>query len=139
LPADLAVQLAGHDHLNKLGISLIPASAPDFFLADTPTAVLVRQVLGAIAQFEKASLIAMLKAARERKRKADGRCEGNKPLSETRPELVGAGPQTVGFEVLRAISAVQRSRWQGIAVRTPERRDKSASLRKRRNCCATAK
>jgi hypothetical protein len=31
--------------------------------------VLVRQVLGAIAQFEKASLIAKLKAARERKRK----------------------------------------------------------------------
>ena len=85
---DLAVQLAGHDHLNKFGISLIPALAPDFFLADTPTAVLVRQVLGAIAQFEKASLIAKLKAARERKRKADGRCEGNKPLSETRPDLV---------------------------------------------------
>jgi DNA invertase Pin-like site-specific DNA recombinase len=44
---DLAVQLAGHDYLKDLGVSLIPASAPDFFLEDTPTAVLVRQVLGA--------------------------------------------------------------------------------------------
>ena len=51
---DLAVQLAGHDHLRKLGVTLIPATAPDFFTEDTPTAVLVRQVLGAIAQFEKA-------------------------------------------------------------------------------------
>ena len=53
---DLAVQLAGHDCLRKLGVTLIPATAPDFFVEDTPTAVLVRQVLGAIAQFEKASV-----------------------------------------------------------------------------------
>src|SRR5262249_33672644 len=36
-----------HDFLKSLGISLIPATAPDFFTEDTPTAVLVRQVLGA--------------------------------------------------------------------------------------------
>jgi hypothetical protein len=37
-------------------------------IEDTPTAVLVRQVLGAIAEFEKASLVvARLKAARDRK------------------------------------------------------------------------
>jgi hypothetical protein len=35
--------------LNELGIAIIPASAPDFFTEDTPTAILVRQVLGAIA------------------------------------------------------------------------------------------
>jgi hypothetical protein len=34
---DLAVQLAGHDHLRKLGVTLIPATAPDFFTEDTPT------------------------------------------------------------------------------------------------------
>ena len=38
---DLAVQLATHDMLKGLGISIIPASAPDFFTEDTPTAVLV--------------------------------------------------------------------------------------------------
>jgi hypothetical protein len=32
-----------------------------------------RQVLGAIAQFEKASLVAKLKAARDRKRARDGK------------------------------------------------------------------
>ena len=85
---DLAVQLAGHDMLKKLGLSITPVSAPDFFTEDTPTAVLVRQVLGAIAQFEKASSVAKLAAARKRKRDREGRCEGRKPLSATRPEVV---------------------------------------------------
>ena len=80
---DLAVQLAGHEMLKSLGISIIPASAPDFFTEDTPTAVLVRQVLGAISQFEKASAVAKLAAARKRTREREGRCEGRKPLSET--------------------------------------------------------
>lgn len=102
---DLAVQLAGHDYLKALGITLIPASAPDFFLEDTPTAVLVRQVLGAIAQFEKASLVAKLKAARERKRKTTGRCEGAKPLSETRPEVVAVVRELSASKSYRAISA----------------------------------
>ena len=76
------MQLAGHDYLKDLGVSLIPASAPDFFLEDTPTAVLVRQVLGAIAQFDKATIVAKLKAARDRKREATGKCEGRKRDTE---------------------------------------------------------
>src|SRR6516162_4054369 len=70
---DLAVQIAGHDYLRSLGVELVPTSAPDFFTTDTPTAVLVRQVLGAVSQFEKASLVAKLRAARERKIAAGGR------------------------------------------------------------------
>ena len=31
---DLAVQLTGHDHLKRLGVTLIPASAPDHFVGD---------------------------------------------------------------------------------------------------------
>jgi hypothetical protein len=62
--------------LKSLGISIIPASAPDFFTEDTPTAVLVRQVLGAISQFEKASAVAKLAGARKRKRERERRCEG---------------------------------------------------------------
>jgi DNA invertase Pin-like site-specific DNA recombinase len=84
----LAVQLAGRDHLRSLGITLITASSPDFFIEDTPTAVLVRQVLGAIAQFEKATTVAKLRAARQRKREAVGRVEGRKSWVELNPELV---------------------------------------------------
>jgi DNA invertase Pin-like site-specific DNA recombinase len=47
----------------------VPTSAPDFFTTDTPTAVLVRQVLGAVSQFEKANLVAKLRAARHQHRR----------------------------------------------------------------------
>lgn len=82
---DLMVQLIGHDYLKSLGIELIPASAPDFFTEDTPTAVLVRQVLGAIAQFEKTSLVAKLKTARDRKRAETGKCGGRKTTPRAGP------------------------------------------------------
>lgn len=85
---DLTVQLAGHDMLKDMGIALIPATAPDFFAEDTPTAVLVRQVLGAIAQFEKASTVAKLAGARKRIRESTGKCEGRKSHVELRPEVV---------------------------------------------------
>jgi DNA invertase Pin-like site-specific DNA recombinase len=86
---DLMVQLAGHDMLKTKGITLIAASAPTFFIEDTPTAVLVRQVLGAVAQFEKATLVAKLAAARRRKRIATGaKVEGRKSHAEARPRRV---------------------------------------------------
>jgi DNA invertase Pin-like site-specific DNA recombinase len=85
---DLTVQLTGHDYLKGLGVTLIPTTAPDFFAEDTPTAVLVRQVLGAIAQFEKTSLVAKLRAARDRKKQATGKCGGRKTYAEARPDVV---------------------------------------------------
>jgi DNA invertase Pin-like site-specific DNA recombinase len=109
---DLAVQLAGHDFLKGQGIALIPATAPDFFTEDTPTAVLVRQVLGAISQFEKATIVAKLKAARDRRTAATGqRCGGKPSHSEKRPEVVALAKALRRKRVkgrprsLRAISA----------------------------------
>jgi hypothetical protein len=71
----------------------------------------VRQVLGAIAQFEKASLVAKLKAARDRKRARDGKCEGRRSHVELNPELVAMvkrlrrrNPKTGRQKSLRAIS-----------------------------------
>jgi DNA invertase Pin-like site-specific DNA recombinase len=58
---DLAVQRTGHDHLQRLGVMLLPASAPYFFIEDAPTAILVRQVLGATAQFEEATAFPKLR------------------------------------------------------------------------------
>lgn len=80
---DLIVQLTGHDHLKALGVTLIPTSAPSYFTEETPTAVMVRQILGAVAQFDKATMIAKLKAARDRKRQATGgKVEGRKTWAE---------------------------------------------------------
>jgi DNA invertase Pin-like site-specific DNA recombinase len=108
---DLTVQLTGHDFLKSLGISLIPATAPDFFTEDTPTAVLVRQVLGAIAQFEKTSLVAKLKAARDRKKAATGKCGGRRTYSEARPEVVALAKKLRSERMsLRKISAALAAR-----------------------------
>jgi DNA invertase Pin-like site-specific DNA recombinase len=80
---DLVVQLTGHDHLKALGVTLIPASAPSHFVEETPTAIMVRQILGAVAQFEKATMVAKLKGARDRKRKEKGgKVEGRKSYAE---------------------------------------------------------
>jgi DNA invertase Pin-like site-specific DNA recombinase len=87
---DLAVQLAGHELLRQRGIELVPVDAPTYFTDPTPTAEMVRQILGAVSQFEKASLVAKLRGARERKAAALGvkSIEGRKGYAETHPELV---------------------------------------------------
>ncbi len=79
---DLTVQIVGHDLLKQEGFTLLPVDAPDHFTNEMPTAVMVRQILGAVAQFEKASLVEKLRRARERKRAATGRCEGRKPVPD---------------------------------------------------------
>lgn len=106
---DLAVQLAGHDLLKAHGIELIPVDAPDYFTDETPTAVMVRQILGAVAQFEKASLVQKLRHARDRKRLATGRCEGRKPVPECvireARRLARRNPKTGAVRSLRQIAA----------------------------------
>jgi DNA invertase Pin-like site-specific DNA recombinase len=75
---DLIVQETGYKMLKDRGIELIAADSPDSFLSDTPTADLIRQVLGAVAQFAKAELVNKLRGARDRKSAALGRrIEGN--------------------------------------------------------------
>ena len=51
---------------------------------DDPTRVLIRQVLGAVSQFDKSVTVLKLRAARERVKRRNGRCEGRKPYG-TRP------------------------------------------------------
>jgi DNA invertase Pin-like site-specific DNA recombinase len=85
---DLMVQEVGYAMLMERGMNLIAADSPTSFLDDTPTAKLVRQVLGAIAEFDKAMTVAKLRAARDRKRAATGRCEGRKSHAELNPHLV---------------------------------------------------
>lgn len=80
---DLIVQETGLKRLQADGITLIAADSPDQFVDDTPTAVLIRQILGAVAQFDKAMTVAKLRGARERKRrKTGGKVEGRKSWVE---------------------------------------------------------
>jgi DNA invertase Pin-like site-specific DNA recombinase len=85
---DLAQQLLGHKMLEHLGLELIAASAPAHFIEDTPTAIMVRQILGSVSEFEKTTLVAKLKAARDRKKALTGKCGGRKSHLEQRPDVV---------------------------------------------------
>jgi DNA invertase Pin-like site-specific DNA recombinase len=106
---DLMVQEVGYARLRERGITLIAADSPNAFQDDTPTAKLVRQVLGAIAEFDKAMTVAKLRGARDRKRKAH---EGRKSLAEMHPAVVReakrlgrASPKSGERRSLRKIAA----------------------------------
>jgi len=90
---DLAVQLAGHSLLKARGIELIPVDAPNHFTDETPTATMVRQILGAVSQFEKAGIVHKLKVARDAKRAKHGKCEGRKSHMEVNPNAVALARQ----------------------------------------------
>ncbi len=85
---DLIVQETGWRMLRDAGITLIAADSPDAFLDDTPTAVMIRQILGSVAQFEKAMLVSKLKGARDRKKAVTGKCEGRKSYLERDADMV---------------------------------------------------
>lgn len=65
--------------LRDLGVRVIEADSGNELTAgdDDPTRVLIRQVLGAVAQFNKTMTVHQLRAARNRIRKNGAHCEGN--------------------------------------------------------------
>ena len=106
---DLAVQIAGHDLLKSLGYELIPVDAPDFFTDETPTATMVRQILGSVAQFEKAMIVQKLKRGRDKKIAETGRCGGaarvpGEVVKQAR-RLARKNPSTGRRRSLRAIAS----------------------------------
>ncbi len=85
---DLMVQEVGFAKLQGLGVKLVAADSPQSFLDDTPTSKLIRQILGAVSEFDRAMVVAKLKGARDRKRALTGKCEGRKSHAELNPDLV---------------------------------------------------
>lgn len=86
----LMVQELGLQVLRRAGVRLIAADAPETFTAsDDPMVTAVRQVLGVLAELEKAMTVAKLRGARDRKSaKLGRRVEGQKGYAETAPEIV---------------------------------------------------
>lgn len=74
----------------------------------SPTAVLIRQVLGAISQWERSGLVAKLRAARDRVRSQRGRCEG--------PPAYGArGEEAAGLKRLLEVATDADGRQRSLA------------------------
>ena len=86
---DLIHQEMGVEQLQKLGIHLIPDDSPEYFSEETPSRILIRQVMGAVSQFEKGNLVAKLKRARDQKRLETGKKVGGRlSFAELDPQLV---------------------------------------------------
>jgi DNA invertase Pin-like site-specific DNA recombinase len=102
---DLIVQETGYQYLKARGVDIIAVDSPTSFLDDTPTATLIRQVLGAVAQFEKSALVARLAGGRKR----TGRTGGKAPLAVTQPAMIDRVHQLRASDpeiTLRAIGEV---------------------------------
>jgi Resolvase, N terminal domain len=80
---DLMVQ--GYAMLKERGIELSAADSSQSFIDDTPTARLVRQLLGAIAEFDKGIMVAKLRGARGRKRARGVKVEERKSHGRAEP------------------------------------------------------
>lgn len=82
LARDLMVSEVILQQLTSVGCKVIAADSGTDLTADTddPTRRLIRQVLGAVAEFDRRVTVLKLRAARERIRGRGKRCEGRKPF-----------------------------------------------------------
>ena len=127
LARDLMVQETIIGDLRKNGFDLISVAEPDL-LQDDPSRKLMRQIFGAIAEYDKTMIVLKLRGARERSRQKHGRCEGRKPFGhfdgesaivERMHALRAAG---MGFDRIaeqlnvEGVKPRQGSRWHGLVV-----------------------
>ncbi len=105
LARDLMVSEVIIDQLSRLGAQVLTADGADLTTADgDPTRTLIRQVLGAVAQFDKTVTVMKLRAARDRASRASGRrIEGAKPFGQLPAEV----------DTLARLLALRRSRQRG--------------------------
>jgi DNA invertase Pin-like site-specific DNA recombinase len=81
---DLVAQELGVLMLIKRGMRVITASGDDLTEATDPSRIMMRQIAGSFAQYEKARLVKKLREARERL----GKLGGRKSYAEKNPETV---------------------------------------------------
>lgn len=90
LARDLIVQELLLAEFRKAGARVVAVdSGVDMTEGDEgePTKKLIRQILGAVAEFDKSTIVLKLRAARQRIRARRGRCEGRKPFGSRPGEV----------------------------------------------------
>jgi DNA invertase Pin-like site-specific DNA recombinase len=127
LAGDLMVQETIIADFWKHGFKLVSVDEPDL-LATDPTRNLVRQMMRAVAQYEKSQIVLKLRGARLRKRAKEGRCEGRKPFGYFEGEAVALDrmkalrAKGVGFDRIAArmneehIATRTGKPWHGIVI-----------------------
>jgi DNA invertase Pin-like site-specific DNA recombinase len=113
LARDLMVSEVILAQLAQAGAKVITADGADLSsAADDPTRTLIRQVLSAVAQFDKSVTVLKLRAARERLRRKGQRVEGRKPYG-FRPDEHAIVEH---MRALRAKPRAERLSYEGIAT-----------------------
>jgi DNA invertase Pin-like site-specific DNA recombinase len=121
LARDLMVQEATIADLQKHGFTLISVAEPDLMASD-PTRILMRQLMGAVAQYDKCQIVLKLRGARMRKRAAEGRCEGRKPFGRDEAEQAAVERMKVlRVEGLTFDRIAERLNTEGVPTRTGRR------------------
>lgn len=82
LARDIMVQESIIRDLKAKGVNLISTTEGPDLAADDPTRKLIRQLFGAVAEYEKDMLVLKLRASRVAARRRTGKCEGRKPYGE---------------------------------------------------------
>lgn len=111
LARDLLVSETLIAQLAKLGMRVIEAaSGIDLTDSSDPSRILMRQMAGMVAEYNKRELVGKLAKARKRRREAEGRCEGRKPF----------GTRDGEAETVKRIRELRRESLRQIAARLDE-------------------
>ena len=145
LARDLMVGEIILSEFRNIGVRVIAAdSGTDLTVEDgDPTRTLMRQMLGAVAQWEKTVIVQKLRAARVRIRRNKGRCEGRKPFGTTdleketiakmramrqageSYEAIAEALNQAGILPRTTVRAGKPTRWYGAAVQRILNRDQA--------------
>jgi DNA invertase Pin-like site-specific DNA recombinase len=79
---ELITQELGILALINRGVRVLTGNGDDLTDSSDPSRVMMRQIAGAFHQYEKARLVAKLKAARDRRRSEGAKVEGRRSLAE---------------------------------------------------------
>jgi DNA invertase Pin-like site-specific DNA recombinase len=90
---ELMTQELGILALLGRGVRVLTANGDDLTDSTDPSRKMMRQIAGAFHEYEKARLVAKLKAARERKRASGVKVEGRRSHAELNPALVALARQ----------------------------------------------
>jgi DNA invertase Pin-like site-specific DNA recombinase len=127
LARDLLVQETIIADLRRHGFELISVAEPDLMATD-PTRILMRQLMGAVAQYDKSQIVLKLRGARMRKRAKEGRCEGRKPFgyfegeAEVIERMCALRTSGMGFDRIAAqlnaegVKPRAGERWHGLVI-----------------------
>lgn len=110
LARDLMIQEAIIRDFQGRGFQLVSTMEGPDLASNDPTRKLIRQIFGAVAEYEKQMLVAKLHAARMRKRKKTGKCEGRKSYREVNSPVI-----PLIHHLRKKPKGGRRMSWRGVA------------------------